>query len=181
MARVTGGTLRRPYATVRAVTAPCGYGWAMHGLIQFAHLVRRMLLRLFRVPTRGVKVMLFNRGDELLLIRNAYGNRGLFVFPGGGIGRSESPADAARREVREEVGLEVEELTLVSTHVSTAEGKRDTIFLFTALVHGTPRIDDLEVEEARFFPLDALPATISPAALRRIAEHRAGRTAGGPW
>lgn len=153
----------------------------MRGLIQLAYVVRRFYLRLFKVRTRGVKVMLFNGRGELLLIRNAYGHRDLFVFPGGGIGRSEAPVAAARREVREEVGLDVEELTLVSTHASMAEGKRDTIFLFAGVAEGAPRIDGVEVEEARFFPLDALPERTSPAVLRRVEGHRAERAADGPW
>lgn len=153
----------------------------MRGLVQLAYLLRRFLLRLFRVRTRGVKVMLFNRRGELLLIRNAYGNRDLFVFPGGGMGRSEPADAAARREVREEVGLDVEELAFVSRHVSTREGKRDTIFLFTGFANGPPRIDAVEVEEARFFPLDALPKRTSPAVLRRVAEYRAGSEPDGAW
>jgi ADP-ribose pyrophosphatase YjhB (NUDIX family) len=153
----------------------------MPALVHLAYSSRRFLLRLLRIRTRGVKVMVFNGGGELLLIRNTYGNRDVFVFPGGGIGRSEAPAEAARREVREEVGLAVEQLRLVSTHFSRAEGKRDTIYLFSARAEGVPAIDALEVAEAAFFPLERLPEGTSPAALRRIAEHRQGRAADGPW
>ena len=153
----------------------------LRALIRIGYPVRRLLLRLLRVRTRGVKVMLFNEAGEILLIRNSYGNRGVFVFPGGGIGRCESPADAAAREVREEVALEVEDLRLVSTHFSRAEGKRDSVFLFAARAHGTPQMDRTEVEEAGFFPVDAMPEPTSPAALRRLAEFRAGISADGPW
>jgi hypothetical protein len=42
-------------------------------------------------------------------------------------------------------------------------------------------IDGLEVEEARFFPLDGLPQTVSAATLRRIAEHRGVRPRSADW
>lgn len=134
--------------------------------------VRLWLLRLTGLPTRGVKVMLFNRGGELLLIRNSYGRRHQWVFPGGGIGRGEAPEAAALREVREELGCGVAQLRYLSTHLSTSEGKRDTIHLFAALAVGEPAADQVEVEEARFFALDRLPAEVSDATLRRIREYR---------
>lgn len=138
--------------------------------LQIAFAVRRRLQALFRIRTRGVKVMVFNPAGELLLVRNGYGAQGLFLLPGGGIGRRESPAAAAAREIREEVGLELPGLEPVGIFVSGAEGKRDTIHLFRAVADGAPTADQREVIEARFFALDALPPNTSPATLRRIAE-----------
>jgi ADP-ribose pyrophosphatase YjhB (NUDIX family) len=153
----------------------------MRLVMQILYRARRFVHRVLRVRTRGAKVMVFNAAGELLLIRNSYGRTQLFVLPGGGIGRRETPESAAAREVKEEVGLEVRRLVRVSEHFNGAEGKRDTITLFTALAEGAPRIDNLEVEEARFFPLGALPANVSSATLRRIAEHRGERAADGRW
>lgn len=149
--------------------------------MQILWRVRRTLFRLLRVRTRGVKVMLFNSRGELLLIRNSYGASHLFLLPGGGIHRGETPEAAALREVKEEVGLEARRLSRLSTHVSMREGKRDTIHLFTAVAEGEPKADRLEVEEARFFPLHALPENVSSATLRRIAEHKGERVADGSW
>ncbi len=134
-----------------------------------------------RWKTRGVKVMLFNESGELLLIRNSYGKTHLHVLPGGGIRRSETPAAAAAREVREEVGLSVEGLAPFAAYRNEAEGKRDTVHLFTASTREAPRPDGVEVEEARFFPLEALPDTISDATLRRIAEYRGEKAVDGAW
>lgn len=64
----------------------------MRAMIQLAYQVRRWLLALFRVRTTGVKVMLFNPAGQLLLIRNGYGESDLFLLPGGGVSRRESPA-----------------------------------------------------------------------------------------
>jgi 8-oxo-dGTP pyrophosphatase MutT (NUDIX family) len=153
----------------------------MRLVMQILYRVRKVVFRTFKVRTRGAKVMVFNRAGELLLIRNSYGRTHLWVLPGGGIGRRETPEAAGAREVKEEVGLEVTHLTRVSEHFNGAEGKRDTIYLFTARAEGTPKIDNLELEEARFFGLDALPENISTATLRRIAEYRGERTPDGRW
>jgi ADP-ribose pyrophosphatase YjhB (NUDIX family) len=151
----------------------------MRALMQVGYRVRRSLLRTLRIRTRGVKVMVFNRHGQLLLVRNSYGHSHLFVLPGGGIKRGEVPAVAAAREVREETDLEVGALELVAVYSSTAEGKRDSIHLFRGLADGEPRPDGVEVEEAAFFSLDALPPATSAATLRRLAE--LDSPAGGGW
>ena len=139
------------------------------------------VLKLLRWKTKGVKVMLFNADGELLLIRNTYGRSHLFVFPGGGIKRGETPDAAALRELQEEVGIACEEMRLLSVHRNEAEGQRDTIHLFEAVTIATPVADGVEVEEARFFALDLLPDNVSAATLRRIAEYRGERSASGDW
>ena len=153
----------------------------MKRAIQLLYPLKRATLRLLRWKTQGVKVMLFNPQGELLLIRNSYGRSHLFVLPGGGIRPFETPAAAAVREVREEVGIAAERLTPLSTHYSEAEGKRDIVYLFAAFTAASPRADGVEVEEARFFPLDALPATVSDATLRRIAEYQGERSPATAW
>lgn len=153
----------------------------MRLLIQMAYAARRRLLGWLRLRTRGVKVMLFNPEGRLLLIRNSYGDRGLFVLPGGGIGRAETPQAAAAREIREELDMEARDLALIGVYESRAEGKRDTIHLFRALADSAPNSDGVEVEEARFFPLSALPEKTSAATLRRVAEIRGERPIDGGW
>jgi hypothetical protein len=83
--------------------------------------------------------------------------------------------------VREETGLGVERLAFRSTHFSRAEGKRDTVHLFTGFSNGAPEPDGVEVVEARFFSLDALPAGVSKATLRRIGEYRGDRPVEAGW
>jgi ADP-ribose pyrophosphatase YjhB (NUDIX family) len=128
-----------------------------------------------------VKVMLFDEAGALLLVRHTYGNTKLFLLPGGGIRPFEPPAAAAAREVREELDCGVEDLSFVSTHRSTFEGKSDTVHLYRARAAGPVRADGVEVAEARFFALDALPENVSPATLRRIAEYRGVRAPEETW
>ena len=153
----------------------------MKSVIQLLYRLRRKLIGLLRLRTRGVKVMLLNEKGELLLIRNSYGDSHAFVLPGGGIRPFEAPVAAALREVREEIGIDAERLTPLSVHQSRAEGKRDTIHLFNGYTTNAPKPDGVEVEEARFFSLDALPETVSAATLRRIGEFRGERPIDTAW
>ena len=153
----------------------------MRRLLVSLYPLRRVLLRLLRPRTQGVKVMLFDEAGALLLVRHTYGRTDHYLLPGGGIHMFEAPAAAAAREVREELGCAVADLAPVSLHASSSEGRRDTVHLFRARALGAVRPDGVEVAEARFFALDALPAATSPATRRRIAEYRGERAADGRW
>ncbi len=153
----------------------------MRLLLDPLYRLQRRLWRLLRPRTRGVKVMLFNPAGELLLVRHSYGDTGLFMLPGGGVRPFERPEAAAVREIREELACGVEGLAFVSVHAATREGKRDTVHLYCARAAGPVRADGVEIAEARFFPLDALPANTSPATLRRIAEHRGEQAISERW
>jgi len=145
------------------------------------YLLQRRLWRILRPRTRGVKVMLFDEAGAVLLVRHTYGRTDQYLLPGGGIRPFEQPAKAAAREMREELGCGLADLVFVSTHISTSEGKRDTVHLFRARVDGAVRADGVEVAEARFFALDALPGGVSPATLRRIDEYRGVRAVSEAW
>ncbi|NJC04824.1 8-oxo-dGTP pyrophosphatase MutT (NUDIX family) [Sphingomonas kaistensis] len=153
----------------------------MNRFLQFGWSLRRRLIGLLRIRTRGVKVMLFNSRGELLLIRNGYGDTGLFVLPGGGVGRREEPLAAARRELAEEVGIAGADLRHLGDYKTVAEGKRDRVSLFHGSSDQPLRIDGREVSEAGFFPPGDLPQAASPATRRRVREWVAGGPFGGAW
>ena len=125
--------------------------------------------------------MLFNDAGELLLVRNSYGDTRAWVLPGGGIRPWEEPALAAAREIKEEVGVEAKDLRPVATYQSAAEGKRDSVHLFTARSKDRLTADNFEIAEARYFALDGLPEGLSPATVRRIAEQRGQRPVSAIW
>jgi len=80
-----------------------------NALLRTGYRVAYRLLQavaLVRPPRgRGAKCLLVNRG-EVLLVRHTYGPPE-WELPGGGARRHERVADAMRREVREELGVEV--------------------------------------------------------------------------
>lgn len=129
----------------------------------------RLYWRLVRPTTLGCRCLVL-RGGSVLLVRHTYDP--WWHLPGGGVKRSEAFSEAARREVREETGLEVDGLRLLHLYHSRAEGKSDHIALFVAeSPSGLPRAGSLEIAEVCFAPLAALPDDTSPATRRRIAEY----------
>jgi len=152
----------------------------MRRLIEQAYALHRWLLKVLRIETRGVKLLVHDDRGRVLLIRNRYG-RDHWLLPGGGVKRGEPPVDAARRELREETGLDAATPRFFARHHSSAEGRRDTIDLFVAVASGEPVADGVEVADACFFAPLALPDTVSPATLRRIGEWQGERDIDSRW
>lgn len=131
---------------------------------------------LLRLRSAGGLVV-HGTGDalRLALMRSRYGT---WVFPKGTIEEDEAPRDAARREIREEVGLEslCELYQLASTeHQFERDGsicrKEVTWFLFSACDPTELRSDPAEhsLEVGWFAPADAR-RLLSHADQRRLLE-----------
>jgi ADP-ribose pyrophosphatase YjhB (NUDIX family) len=102
----------------------------------------------------GATVAIIEGETILLTLREDFE---VWCMPGGAIDEGETISDAARREVREETGLEVELTRLVGIY-SRVGWHANNIFLFAARVNGGAlNPDPREVLEARYFPFDALP------------------------
>jgi 8-oxo-dGTP diphosphatase len=109
-----------------------------------------------RRPTKEGAFVAVWRGDELLLIRNSY-RRGITV-PSGGVDQGETPREAARRELHEEVGIATscEALVPSCTLELPYEGKRDRAHFFELQLDASAScsitIDRREVVWADFCP-----------------------------
>ena len=90
-------------------------------------------------------------------------NRTHPFWPGGGIRRGEEPREAARRELREELGLDVRPDDLVPARdmVVDWDFRRDRVRVFELRLRAEPmlRIDNREVVAARFVDPQALLAS----------------------
>jgi ADP-ribose pyrophosphatase YjhB (NUDIX family) len=118
-----------------------------------------------------------SHGDTVLLVRPTY--KDYWDVPGGYVEPGESPAAACRREVREELGLVVNRLTLASVDWAPHDREGDKLlFLFTALdPDPTSRtgvsvaaasFDDGEIAEARYVALSELDDYTIPRLVRRL-------------
>jgi 8-oxo-dGTP pyrophosphatase MutT (NUDIX family) len=120
------------------------------------HRVLRVYWLLARPSLCGVKCILLD-GDAVLLVRHAYGDR-RWDLPGGRIRRGEPPAMTARREMREELGLELTDWTATGELRVRAHHRVDTIHCFTARVTTPALTLDLgELQRAEWFAIDRLP------------------------
>jgi 8-oxo-dGTP diphosphatase len=87
------------------------------------------------IPTRDARFLVARRQDGLHLA-------GYWEFPGGKIDAGEDPADAARRELREETGLHATEIDplVVVVHDYADRPLRFHVFL-ARTPDGEPRMD----------------------------------------
>ena len=135
--------------------------------LRVAYRLRAILRQQTGTTRDGVSVIAKDFDGQILLVRHSYGPEGWY-FIGGGIDRGEDPEDAARREVREEVGCDVAGLKLIGTVNEELSGAAPTAHIFSGVINEMPRPDGREIIEARFFPTHSLPEPLSPRTRERL-------------
>jgi ADP-ribose pyrophosphatase YjhB (NUDIX family) len=153
-------------------------GW-LYGM---AYPLARLWWR-WRAPVKiGVRALVLDETDRVLLVRHAYGSEG-WSFPGGGPRRREPLSATAVREVREETGIACQVERVLGIYDSFVEGKSDHVALFVCRANpgSHPQPASPEIRKAAFFPLTALPGGVAPGARRRLAELQAADGARWGW
>ena len=140
-------------------------------MLRLVYLAFRVYCFFVRPLTLGVRVMMIQNG-KVLLVRHTYLD-GWFM-PGGGVKRRETLEQAARREAREEVGAQLNEICLMGGYTYYGEWKSDHNILFFSDDFTLTGRHDTEIAEVRFYPLDNLPEKLWPGHRRRLEEYRAG-------
>jgi 8-oxo-dGTP pyrophosphatase MutT (NUDIX family) len=138
-----------------------------------AHTVLRAYWYVRRPPVQGVKCVLTSR-EQILLVRHTYGRRD-WDLPGGAIRRGEPPAAAARREMHEELGIEIDDWVPLGAVLAIAYHRRDKMHCFRAELDD-PRltIDRGELATVGWFHRAGLPPDLNehvPSILARLEEH----------
>ena len=124
--------------------------------IRCAYVGLRMYWFVARPKVVGVKCVV-KHDDDVLLVRHTYGRRS-WDLPGGTVKRRELPIEAARREMREELGRRIEDWQDLGVLYITTNHHRDNLHMFEAqLADPELDIDLTELAEAGWFRRDDLP------------------------
>ncbi|MDQ6692246.1 MAG: NUDIX domain-containing protein [Candidatus Dormibacteraeota bacterium] len=139
----------------------------------------------------AARVILLDGGDRILLLKWRLQDGGhIWITPGGGLDAGESHPEAARRELWEELGLDVEELgpcVWLRDHVFTWQGRwlrqRERFYLVRVTAHKVDRThnsrDELEVmEEARWWSMAEISASAERFSPSRLPLYLAALVAG---
>lgn len=117
----------------------------------FKRLPPQVRLRVVRATqskfTASAAVVVVNDDREVLLLNHVLRPFGTWGLPGGFIDRGEQPEEALRREIREEVGIELDGLRLV--RVRTVG--RHIEMIFSANFTGEARVLSREISELGWF------------------------------
>ena len=120
------------------------------------------------IPRVGVGVLIFNKeGKVLFQHRIGKHAHGTWAGPGGWLEYGETFEEAAKREVREELGVDIEDLKVVgaTNHIYTDEGKQVvTVFVRASKIAGEPKIMETDKHsEFGWFDLNDLPKPLMPS------------------
>ena len=108
-------------------------------------------------PHASASVAVLRDGRVLLAKRGIEPRKGRYVLPGGFVEFDETPYEAARREMREETGLECPDLNLLEVHtIRYRENEASLSIVFHAPTwHGEPRAGD-DAAGLEWHPVDVV-------------------------
>jgi mutator protein MutT len=100
--------------------------------------------------------LIFNDAGEVLLLKHRFRAGSGWGIPGGFLEQGEQPEEALRRELREEVGLEVRQVEIFTSR--TFNKPRQVEILFRCRASGEVKPRSVEVERAEWFSIHSLPS-----------------------
>lgn len=144
-----------------------------HKLIQFSYTIYKPIRKIYWYITRpitvGVRAIILNKDDQVLLLRHTYMPG--WYLPGGGADRKEILTDAIKRELHEELGMTSVKIDgFLGMYTNLSELKTDHIAVFIIKEYQMEENSNPEIAEARFFDVHDLPGDISRGSKKRVME-----------
>ena len=129
-------------------------------------------------PLVGIGIMIFKDGKALLGKRKGSHGAGDYAFPGGHLEHLESFEDCARREVREEAGIEIKNIKFQFVANLTGHAPKHSMHLglIADWASGEPKV--LEPEKCEgwaWYDLDALPQPLFDACVLAFDSYKTGK------
>ena len=129
--------------------------------------VRRLTVRLSQTSfTVSVAAIVVNDKREVLLLDHVLRPYSGWGFPGGFLDANEAAADAIKREVKEETGIELAEVKLMRVLVRAAHLE----IVFAAKPVGEPQVLSSEIYKLGWFGINDLPDGTTVAQKMLIGE-----------
>ena len=136
----------------------------------FRYLPGALRRRVVRLGQRRFTVtagaFVFDEQGRILLLEHEFRPDSRWGIPGGFLNKSEHPEEALRRELREEVALEIDDVQLLFTR--TMARPRQVEIHFACTTKGNPTPSSFEIRKAGWFAPDDLPEDLSRDQRRMI-------------
>jgi 8-oxo-dGTP diphosphatase len=119
--------------------------------------LRRLTVRAtntrFTVTAAGI---ILNSGGQVLLLKHRFRPGSGWGIPGGFLELGEQPDEALRRELREEIDLELNNVRLFTVRTFTRQKQIEVVFV--ARASGSTESRSTEIERGEWFSSNSLPA-----------------------
>ena len=106
----------------------------------------------FNVTAAGI---VRNDDGKVLLLKHRFRSGSGWGIPGGFIEAGEQAEDALRREMREEISLELDQIRLFRVRTFRRVNQIEVVFVARAL--GEPHLNSVEVDQALWFSPSSFP------------------------
>lgn len=122
--------------------------------------VRAKIVRLTQPKfTVSAAAVIINKEREVLLLDHVLRPRSGWGLPGGFLKKGEQPEAGIRREIREEIGIELDELAMYRVRTIGAHIE----IVFSARASGEPEVKSREIHGLRWFTSASMPEKLSIA------------------
>ncbi|HJT64979.1 MAG TPA: NUDIX hydrolase [Pyrinomonadaceae bacterium] len=118
--------------------------------------VRRWSMRATQTRfTVTAGALIFNDEGQVLLLKHRFRAGSGWGIPGGFLEAGEHPEQALRRELSEEIGLEVQKVEIFLSR--TFKRPQQVEILFRCHANGAVKPKTIEIEQAKWFSVQSLP------------------------